>query len=110
MVRMIIPTVHPNSVLKLYSLTSLARTTVNSIFVFQSKDMKAIHLITGDIIAEANAEARNIGKAVDLVERWFRNGAPPGFELQFKSPEASIQLLLNNITSETLVPKSMVPF
>ena len=40
--------------------------------------MDAIHLITGDIIAEANAEARNIGKAVDLVERWFRNGAPAG--------------------------------
>jgi FMN phosphatase YigB (HAD superfamily) len=40
--------------------------------------MKAIHLTTGDIVAEADAEVRNIGKAVDLVERWFRNGAPAG--------------------------------
>ena len=40
--------------------------------------MKTIHLTAGDIIAEADAQARNIGEAVDLVEHWFRNGAPAG--------------------------------
>jgi HAD superfamily hydrolase (TIGR01549 family) len=40
--------------------------------------MKTIHLTTGDIFSEADVVARNIREAVDIVERWFRNGAPAG--------------------------------
>jgi FMN phosphatase YigB (HAD superfamily) len=40
--------------------------------------MKTIHLTAGDVIAEADSQVRNIGEAVDLVECWFRNGAPAG--------------------------------
>jgi HAD superfamily hydrolase (TIGR01549 family) len=40
--------------------------------------MKTIHLTRGDISSEADVEVRNMREAVDMVERWFRNGAPAG--------------------------------
>ena len=40
--------------------------------------MKTIHLTAGDMIAEADEQARNINEFVDLVEHWLRNGAPAG--------------------------------
>ena len=40
--------------------------------------MRAIHLTVDEKAAEADAKAENLCEATDIVERWFRSGAPAG--------------------------------